>query len=179
MARAEALAHSQAMSSTAGHPPRSRSPFSSRTPNGAQSPPLEILMVEDSVTDAELAVRAFQRAKYTHPVRVVSTGAEGFDYLLGTGARATQGPARPRLILLDLALPDMTGTEFLRRVKNDPRTRTIPVIILSLAGSVRAILACEHLGSAGYLVKPIDFANFVRVTAKLELDGNGGAPAHS
>jgi CheY-like chemotaxis protein len=131
--------------------------------------PREILMIEDSATDAALAVRAFKRAKIINLLKVVSSGEEGFDYLLGAGAYAGNGAKRPEVILLDLGLPGMSGLEFLRRIKKEARTRAIPVVILSLSGTVPAIMEATRLGAAHYIVKPIDFENFVRITTLLRL----------
>ena len=135
----------------------------------------EILMVEDSATDAELAIRAFRRAKIANPLKVAATGGAGFDYLFGTGACAGEGPTLPGLILLDLDLPDMTGLEFLRRLKRDERTRAIPVVVLSMSGSVPGILEATRLGAAHYIVKPIDFENFIRIATMLKLHVTVGA----
>jgi CheY-like chemotaxis protein len=129
----------------------------------------EILVIDDSPTDAELALETFKRAKYAHPVKVATSGEAGLDYLFGTGPHAKQGPSRPQLILLDLGLPGMSGVEFLRRVKKDERTRAIPVVIHSTDGLVPSILECERLGAAAHVVKPIDFENFVRIANQLKL----------
>jgi two-component system response regulator len=129
----------------------------------------EILVIDDSPTDAELALETLKRAKYAHPVKVATSGEAGLDYLFGTGPYASQGPRRPQLILLDLGLPGMSGKEFLRRVKEDKRTREIHVVIHSTDGLVPSILECERLGASAHVVKPIDFENFVRIATQLKL----------
>lgn len=129
----------------------------------------EILMLEDSATDAELTRRAFRRANIANLLTVVASGAEAMNYLLGAGSYAKLGAAQPQLILLDLNLPQMSGIEFLRRIKGDERTRDIPVIILSLSERDRDIMAGVRLGAAGHIVKPLDFENLVRVLAPLQL----------
>ena len=129
----------------------------------------EILVIDDSPTDAELALETFKRAKYAHPVKVATSGEAGLDYLFGTGPHAKQGPRHPQLILLDLGLPGMSGKEFLRRVKEDKRTRAIPVVIHTTDGLVPSILECERLGASAHVVKPIDFENFVRIATQLKL----------
>jgi len=131
--------------------------------------PWEILMVEDSATDAELALRAFKHGEIANPLRIVTSGDQGLDYLVGPSALAKVGPVRPQLILLDLNLPGMSGIEFLRRIKADERTRDIPVVVLSLSEKDSNIMACVRLGSDGYIVKPLDIDNLARVTAKLNL----------
>ena len=132
-------------------------------------PPWEILMVEDSTTDAELVLRAFKHAGITNPLKIVSCGEQGLEYLVGPAALAKVGPVRPSLILLDLNLPGMSGIEFLRRLKADGRTSGIPVVVLSQSENDRNIMTCVRLGSDGYIVKPLDIDNLFRVAAKLKL----------
>jgi len=127
-------------------------------------------MVEDSATDAELAHRAFKRARVGNPFKVIARGEHALDYLLGTGAFAKHGAARPLLILLDLQLPGMSGIDFLRRIKADPRTWDIPVVSLSLTQSAPAIVMCLQLGVAEHIIKPVDYAALVRVTQRLKLN---------
>lgn len=129
----------------------------------------EILMVEDSATDAELALREFKRAGIVNPLKVVVSGEEALDYLHGSGTRAKHGGIQPLLILLDLNLPGISGIDFLREIKGDPRTSGIPVATLSLTKSAPAIVACIRLGAADHIIKPVDFKTLVRVTKKLKL----------
>ena len=99
---------------------------------GAEPAPREvrnILLVEHSAADAGMTARAFKRAK----LRIVRDAEAGLDYLFGTGRYAKRKPARPQLILLDLNLPQMSGLEFLRRVKADGRTRDIPLVVLTVS----------------------------------------------
>ena len=131
--------------------------------------PAEILMVEDSATDAALASRAFKRAGFANPVTVIASGEQSLDYLFGTGTFADRGPTRPLLILLDIGLPKMSGIDFLHRVRADGRTRGIPVAVLSLSESNQGVTACIQLGAEAYLVKPLNFENFSRMTAGLKL----------
>jgi CheY-like chemotaxis protein len=129
----------------------------------------EILMVEDSTTDAELALRAFKLADFANPVTVVGSAEEGLDYLFGTGRFARRGPTRPHLILLDLGLPKMSGLDFFHRIRADGRSRAIPVVVLSLSENNRDVVACVQLGAEAYIVKPVNFENFSRITAGLKL----------
>ena len=131
--------------------------------------PGEILMIEDSLTDAELAQRAITMAGIANPLTIVTDAEEGLARLHGTGAYAKAGPYRPRLVLLDLNLPGMSGIEFLRRIKGDASTCEIPVVVLSLSENDRNIMACVRLGSGGYIIKPLDPDNLIRVAAKLKL----------
>jgi CheY-like chemotaxis protein len=93
----------------------------------------EILLVEHNVAAAAATARALKRAKLANPLRIVRDGETGLDYLFGTGRYAKRQPVRPQLILLVFDLPRMSGTEFLRRVKGDERTRDIPVVLLTIS----------------------------------------------
>lgn len=126
-------------------------------------------MVEDSATDAELARRAFQRARIANPLVVLSSSEQALAYLLGTGAYAKRGPARPLFILLDLQLPGMSGLDFLREIKTNERTLDIPVVTLSLTKSAPAIVMCLQRGVADHMIKPADFDALSRVTKKMKL----------
>jgi two-component system response regulator len=140
---------------------------------GAASEPTskghEILLVEDNAADAELALRAFERARFTNTFRVLHRAEEAWDYLLGLGRYRKAGPTRPQLILLDVHLPAMSGVEFLRRLKADERIRSIPVVMLTGSRNEQVILECGRLGAENYIVKPLAPENFIRVTPKLNL----------
>jgi two-component system response regulator len=129
----------------------------------------EILLVDGSATDAARARRAFSRAKFANPIKVVSNGEQGLDYLFGTGRYAKRVPVRPLVILFDVNLPEMPPQEFLRRIKKDGRTRAIPVVFLTVSKSERGIIMCGRPAAEHYLVKPLSFENFVRVTPQLNL----------
>ncbi|HEX3728825.1 MAG TPA: response regulator [Opitutaceae bacterium] len=129
----------------------------------------EILLVEDDPRDAELTLRAFKRARLTNPVRVARDGAEALEILLPPEGAAANLPP-PELVLLDLNLPKVGGLEVLRRMREDPRTRAIPVIILTVSRQDADIAACRRLGAETYIVKPVEFVNLCRVTPNLSLD---------
>ena len=97
----------------------------------------EILLVEPNVTAAAATARAFKQAKLANPIRIVRSGEAALDYLFGTGAYAKPKPVRPQLILLVLDLPEMSGSQFLRRIKNDERTHDIPVVLLTVSHRLR------------------------------------------
>ena len=127
-------------------------------------------MVEDSATDAELAIRACHRAGIAHPLTVLASGEEALAYLRGNGAYTKRGPTLPLLILLDLQLPGMSGLDFLRQIKADEPTWEIPVVSLSMTKSVPEIVMCIQLGVAEHIIKPVDGAALVRVAKRLKLE---------
>ena len=126
-------------------------------------------MVEDSATDAELALRAFQRARIANPLTVVSSSEQALAFLFGTGAYAKRGSTRPLLILLDLQLPGMSGLDFLREIKTDERTMAIPVVSLSMTKSAPSIVMCLQRGVVNHIIKPVDFVALLQVTKRLKL----------
>lgn len=131
----------------------------------------EILVVEDDFNDVELTLQAFDRAKFTNPVRVIGDGAQALDYLFHEGEHAKRRPSlSPHLVLLDLNLPKVSGLEILRRMKADKRTAEIPVIVLTGSQSDVNIDECRRLGAAAYIVKPVGFENFCQVTSELSFN---------
>ena len=131
---------------------------------------VDILIIEDSSEDAELTITALKDARITNRIYVVHDGAAALDFLFcrGVYAHRKQGD-RPQMILLDLGLPKIDGLEVLRQIKGDPRTRTIPVIVLTVSSRDRDIAASQRLGAEAYIVKPVDFQNFSGVTPQLSL----------
>lgn len=129
---------------------------------------VEILLVEDNPCDVELTLHAFEQCKLANRLRVLRDGAEGIDYLFASGAFAGRNLREvPRLILLDLKLPKVSGLEVLRRIRADPRTRLVPVVILTSSGEDRDITNAYDLGANSYIVKPVDFEQFSEVVRKL------------
>ncbi|MEO6996267.1 MAG: response regulator [Lacunisphaera sp.] len=129
----------------------------------------EILLVEDNSTDAQLLVRAFTRAHLTNPVKVVADGEEALDYLNGTGGYLGRVARPPQLVLLDLTLPKVSGMEVLRLMKKNKATRQIPVVVLTGSLHDRNIIECGRLGAENYIVKPVEFGAFSRITSALNL----------
>jgi CheY-like chemotaxis protein/DNA-binding XRE family transcriptional regulator len=127
----------------------------------------EILMVEDNRQDAELALRAFRKAGISNPVRIVTDGAAAIDLFFGKSGGRGLGRRRPELVLLDLNLPKISGLEVLRRLKSEPRTRDLPVIVLTASQLHKEMAECVRLGAASYIVKPVGLENFWRVTSQL------------
>lgn len=129
----------------------------------------EILLVEDNAADIEMTLRAFKCAKFANPVKVVRDGKSALDYLFRKGRYAKRQDVPPQLVLLDLNLPKISGQEVLREMKAQKATQAIPVVILSGSHDNENILQCSRLGAENYLIKPVKFDNFSKVTPKLGL----------
>ena len=131
---------------------------------------VELLPVEDNPNDVELALHAFRRHNLANRIHVVRDGAEALDFIFCEGAYANRNPLDPpRVILLDLKLPLVDGLEVLRRVKGDPRTRAIPVVVLTSSREERDVVESYHLGVNSYIVKPVDFEQFTAAVHELGL----------
>lgn len=129
---------------------------------------VDILLVEDNPNDAELAFHAFQKYRITNRIHLVRDGAEALDYIFCTGAFADRKiEDRPKIILLDLKLPLIDGIEVLRRVKADPRTRAIPVVVLTSSSYDQDVVETYNLGVNSYIVKPVDFEQFAEAARAL------------
>jgi two-component system, response regulator len=127
---------------------------------------LDILLVEDNQDDMDLALHALKREKLANNIFVVRDGEEALDFLFCRGAfthRSFDHP--PKLVLLDLKLPKVDGMEVLKQVKSDPRTRTIPIVIMTSSKEERDLAAGYNLGANSYIQKPVDFDQF-RATVK-------------
>jgi two-component system response regulator len=122
---------------------------------------IEVLLVEDNADDAELTMRALRAAKLANPLQLVRDGEEALDFLFCRGAFQSRNIAdTPRLILLDLKLPKVDGLTVLREIKKDPRTRVIPVVIMTSSKEERDIVNGYELGVNSYIQKPVDFDKF-------------------
>ena len=129
---------------------------------------VEILLVEDNPNDVELTLRAFQKQNLSNKVFVVKDGAEALDFVFATGAYSQRKiEKRPKVVLLDLKLPKVDGIEVLRRIKADSRTSQIPVVMLTSSQEERDVLNSYNLGVNSYIVKPVDFSNFVHAVSEL------------
>jgi len=131
--------------------------------------PVEILLVEDSESDLKLALRALTKANVTNRIEVARDGEEALDFMLARGAHAGRPVENPRLVLLDLKLPKVDGLEVLRTLKADPRTRCVPIVILTSSKEQRDIVESYDLGVNSYIVKPVDFEGFMKAVAELGL----------
>ena len=128
---------------------------------------MEILIVEDSDTDLELALRALTQAKVANRIEVARDGAEALDFLFSQGAFAQRAADNPRLVMLDLKLPKVDGLDVLRAIKENPTTRAIPVVVLTSSQEQRDIVESYNLGVNSYIVKPVDFDGFMAAVAEL------------
>lgn len=131
---------------------------------------VELLLVEDSDTDAELCIRALKRHNLANRLEWVKDGAEALAFLFGTGSYAGRGrEGGPRVILLDLRLPKVDGLEVLRRVKTEERTRAIPIVVLTSSQEERDVVESYRLGVNSFISKPVEFETFAAVVAQLGL----------
>jgi len=128
--------------------------------------PVEILLVEDSRTDAEITLRALKKKGLANSVTWVKDGAEALEFVFCEGAYAGRSNGHPKLILLDLKMPRVDGIEVLRRVKEDARTKNIPVVMLTSSAEENDIVRSYELGVNSYLVKPVEFERFVEEVSK-------------
>lgn len=129
---------------------------------------VEILLVEDNPNDVELTLHALKKSHLTNKIHVARDGEEALKYFFGEiendAARIIPGP---KVILLDLKLPKVDGMEVLRKLKNHPATKTIPVVVLTSSNEERDIVETYSLGVNSYIVKPVDFAKFVEAMRTL------------
>lgn len=131
---------------------------------------IDILLVEDNPQDIELTIRALKKRNFANSVYVVEDGTAALDFLFGRGKYSPRDAGKnPRLVLLDLKLPKMNGLEVLRILKEDPRTRSIPVVMVTSSREDPDINAAYELGANSYVVKPVDFDAFVEAMSSLGL----------
>lgn len=125
-----------------------------------------ILLVEDNPDDEALALRAFKKLNISNEVIVARDGVEALDYLLGADP-ATERPLLPAVILLDLKLPRIDGLQVLQRIRENDRTRILPVVILTSSREEQDMVQGYNLGANSYVRKPVDYNQFVQAVSEL------------
>jgi len=122
---------------------------------------IEILLVEDDRNDLDMTLRALRKANLANRIQIVRDGAEALEFIFCEGAHTGRKIENgPRVILLDLKLPKVDGMEILKRVKGDPRTKMIPIVILTSSKEQKDVIESYHLGVNSYIVKPVNFERF-------------------
>lgn len=129
---------------------------------------VEILIVEDSQDDLDMTLRALRKANLANRIQVARDGVEALEFLFCEGPHATrQFGHGPKLVLLDLKLPRVSGKEVLERIKSDPRTKAIPVVVLTSSREQKDVVESYNLGVNSYIVKPVDFEGFSAAVQEL------------
>lgn len=131
---------------------------------------VEILLVEDNMADAELTIRALNKAKIANSILHLKDGAEALDYLFAKGVYAERDLTKlPKVILLDIKMPKVDGIEVLRQLKANEHTKVIPVVIMTSSSEEKDIVSSYKLGVNSYVVKPVGFEGFANAVAELGL----------
>ena len=126
---------------------------------------IDILLVEDNSSDLELTLHALQKYKLANHIEIARDGAEALDILFQQGEKSLMG--KPKVILLDLKLPRIDGLQVLKKIKSDPKTHDIPVVILTSSREERDLIDSYALGVNSYIVKPVDFTQFIEAVQHL------------
>lgn len=130
----------------------------------------DILLIEDNPEDVEITLRAFRKNHIANRIHVVRDGEEALECLFSTGRYAESSACgNTKLILLDLKLPKVDGLEILQKCKSDPRTKNIPVVVLTSSREERDLVQSYNLGVNSYVVKPVDFPQFTEAVRQLGL----------
>jgi two-component system, response regulator len=129
----------------------------------------EILLVEDNMNDAELTIRALRKNNFANNIVHLKDGAEALDYIFKKGEYENQDINMPKVILLDLNMPKIGGIQVLEKIKADPKTKTIPVVVLTSSSEDPDIKKCYELGVNSYVTKPVDFEDFMKAVSELGL----------
>ena len=129
---------------------------------------VEILLVEDNPYDAEITIRALRKRNLSNHLIHVKDGQEALDWLFGVNLYAGRDVSQqPKIIMLDLKLPKVDGLEVLRAIRNDDRTRHVPVVVLTSSREEQDVFKSYKLGVNSYIVKPVDFENFSKAVAEV------------
>jgi two-component system response regulator len=131
---------------------------------------VEILLVEDNPTDAELCVRSLKKHNLTNQLIWVKDGAEALDFLFARGSYSGRNPNQaPKVVMLDLRLPKVDGLEVLRQIRGDERLKELPVVVLTSSKEDRDVAESYRLGANSFVSKPVEFTEFADAVAKLGL----------
>lgn len=129
---------------------------------------IEILLIEDNPSDAKLTIRTLQKNHLCNNITHLTDGAEALDFIFARGKYAERDIGnKPRIILLDLKMPKISGMEVLQAIKSDDRTRNIPVIVMTSSKEDTDISTCYSMGANSYVVKPVGFDNFSKAVVEL------------
>ena len=133
-----------------------------------QQSEVEILIVEDNQDDLDMTLHALRKANLANRIQVARDGVEALEFIFGTGAHAGRKVENtPKIILLDLKLPKIDGMEVLKRIKNNPLTMTIPVVVLTSSKEQKDVLESYKLGINSYIVKPVNLEGFIAAVREL------------
>lgn len=131
---------------------------------------IDLLLIEDNPNDIELTIHALKLRRIANNITVISDGAEAMDFVEGKGLYAGRDLAiKPKVILLDLKLPKVSGLEILKKIKSQPETKNIPVVVLTSSKEEKDVAECYESGVNSFIVKPVNFENFVEAVGKLGL----------
>lgn len=132
--------------------------------NGKQ---VDVLLVEDLEEDADLTMRTFRKSNLVHEVKWVEDGKEALDYLFKEGAYSGCKDTNPRVILLDIKIPKVGGLEVLGKIRENPSTRHIPVVMLTSSKEDKDIQRAYRQGANSYIVKPVEFREFAKTITEV------------
>lgn len=131
---------------------------------------IDILLIEDNPSDAELTIRALRKNKIINALLHLHNGEDALEYIFGTGKYTGRNVEEvPKIILLDLKMPKIDGLEVLKKIKSDERTKIIPVVLLTSSKENKDIIDSYRLGVNSYIVKPVDFEDFVKAVSDVGL----------
>ncbi len=126
---------------------------------------IEVLLIEDNIYDAELAIRSLRKHRLANEIIHIEDGEEALDFIFERGKHANRKSGNPKLILLDLMLPKINGLEILRQVKANELTSSIPVVVLSSSELDPTLEACKKLGAVSYITKPLNLESLFKSVA--------------
>jgi two-component system, response regulator len=136
--------------------------------NMSENKEVEILLVEDNQDDLDMTLRSLRKANLANHIQIARDGAEALEFIFCQGAHAGRKIEHiPKVVLLDLKLPKIDGMEVLKRVKGDPRTKMIPIVMLTSSKEQKDVIESYHLGVNSYIVKPVNFEGFAAAVQEL------------